>query len=412
MKHVIFLGDGMADYPVEALDGRTPLEAAVHPAMDELARRGRLGLTVTIPEGMPTGSDVANLSVMGIDPTVCYSGRSPLEAVSMGIELADTDVTYRCNLVTLAGDGALEEAVMLDHSAGEIESHEAAALISVMRNRFGGDALALHAGVSYRHCLVLHDAEDGAVTEPPHDILTRPVKPFLPSGANAPLLREMMEYAWAVLRDHPVNRARAAQGRNPANAVWFWGEGRRPSLPSFAQKYGVTGSIISAVDLLHGIGLCMGLRSVEVPGATGNAQTDFAAKGRRAVEALQSGSDFIYIHVEAPDECGHQGQLQEKIWCIEQLDKKIVAPVMEYLQGCGEDYSVLLMPDHPTPLALRTHTRDAVPFALFDSRDAQSGGGLRFTEADAGKTSIIAPAAYRLMDALMRGKDFFPFISK
>ncbi|MEG1810367.1 MAG: cofactor-independent phosphoglycerate mutase [Clostridia bacterium] len=403
MKYVVFLGDGMADYPIAALDGKTPLEAAKHPAMDELARRGTLGLARTIPNGMPKGSDVANLSVMGYDPKSCYSGRSPFEAVNIGVQLDATDVTYRCNLVTLSGSEHVENAVMADYSAGEISSDEAAQLIELMNERFEDAATRFYPGVSYRHCLVLKDAKDGALLTPPHDISGKPVRDYLPSGEHGSMLNGMMEYAYSVLRDSPVNKARVSQGKNPANCVWFWGEGRKPILPSFEQKYGVRGGVISAVDLLHGIGRCAGLRSIHVPNVTGNYHTDFAAKGRAAIEALSTDCDFVYIHVEAPDECGHHGELPEKVWSIEQIDSKIVVPVMQYLDNSTEDYAVLLMPDHPTPISILTHADDPVPFALY--RKGDSGGcARRFTEADASATGVFKERAHELMDQLMMGR--------
>lgn len=400
MKSVVFLADGMADRPVEELAGMTPLEKASTPNMDALAQNGLFGLVRTVPEGMPPGSDTANLSVFGYDPKKWYTGRSPLEAVSMGIDLSETDVTYRCNFVTLSRADSMEDAVMDDYSAGEISTEEAAELVEFLNVRFHTARTHLFPGISYRHCLVHYDAETGAVLTPPHDISGRPIKDYLPHGQYAGLLRAMMEYSYEVLRDHPVNARRVIEGKAPATAVWLWGEGRKPSLPTFQEKYGVRGSVISAVDLIQGIGLCAGLRVIRVEGATGNYHTDFAAKGRAAIEALREGDDFVYIHVEAPDECGHRREVSEKVYSIEQIDHKIVAPVMEYLKGCGEDYSVLLMPDHPTPLDLRTHTSDPVPFALFRKGDC----GLeprRFTEKQALSAGVYLSDGYTLMDRLL-----------
>ena len=403
MKSVVFLADGMADRPVEELAGMTPLEKASTPNMDALAQNGLFGLVRTVPEGMPPGSDTANLSVFGYDPKKWYTGRSPLEAVSMGIDLSETDVTYRCNFVTLSRADCMEDAVMDDYSAGEISTEEAAELVEFLNVRFHTARTHLFPGISYRHCLVHYDAETGAVLTPPHDISGRPIKDYLPHGQYAGLLRAMMEYSYEVLRDHPVNARRVIEGKAPATAVWLWGEGRKPSLPTFQEKYGVRGSVISAVDLIQGIGLCAGLRVIRVEGATGNYHTDFAAKGRAAIAALREGDDFVYIHVEAPDECGHRREVSEKVYSIEQIDHKIVAPVMEYLKGCGEDYSVLLMPDHPTPLDLRTHTSDPVPFALFRKGDC----GLeprRFTEKQALSAGVYLSDGYTLMDRLLGKK--------
>ncbi len=403
MKSVVFLADGMADRPVDELAGMTPLEKASTPNMDALAQNGLFGLTRTVPEGMPPGSDTANLSVFGYDPRKWYTGRSPLEAVSMGVELSETDVAYRCNFVTLSSAQSMEEAVMEDYSAGELSTGEAAELVDFLNVRFHTARTHLFPGITYRHCLVHYDAETGAVLTPPHDISGKPVREYLPHGQYAGLLRSMMEYSYEVLRDHPVNVRRVIEGKPPATAVWFWGEGRKPSLPTFQEKYGVRGSVISAVDLIQGIGLCAGLRVIRVEGATGNYHTDFAAKGRAAIEALREGDDFVYIHVEAPDECGHRHEISEKVYSIEQIDHKIIAPVMDYLRGCGEDYSVLLMPDHPTPLDIRTHTSEPVPFALMRKGDC----GLeprRFTEKQALSAGVYLSDAYTLMDRLLGKK--------
>ncbi len=401
MKYVIFLGDGMADTPVAELGGRTPLAVAKHPHMDRLASAGVMGLVRTVPAGMKPGSDTANLSVMGYDPEIYYSGRSPLEAASIGIDLAPEDVAYRCNFVTLAGEGGLSDAVMEDYSAGEISSAEARQLVEVINARFASDRVHLYPGVSYRQCLVLKGAETGAVLTPPHDISGQSVKGRLPEGTNAALLKAMMEYACETLGRHPVNLERVRQGKRPANAVWFWGEGRRPALAPFESLYGLHGAVISAVDLIQGIGKCAGMRVIPVPGATGNYHTDFAAKGRAAIEALSTDCDFVYIHVEAPDECGHQRQIPEKVYSIEQIDEKIVAPVMEYLSRCGEDHAVLVLPDHPTPLAIRTHTGDPVPFILYRSNEAETGGPkVRYCEETAAETGVFVQRGDSLMNLL------------
>ncbi len=401
MKYVVFLGDGMADEPIEELGGRTPLAVANHPHLDRIASDGVMGMTVTIPEDMPAGSDVANLAAIGVDPSSCYTGRSPLEAVSLGISLGPDDVTYRCNLVTLSDEASLDDKTMLDYSAGEISSEEAAQLIAVMQQKFGSDRIEFHPGVSYRHCLVLRGAKTGGEKTPPHDITNQPVRRHLPEGANAPLLLEMMQYSLEAFRDHPVNLARRAAGKNPALCVWFWGEGTRPKLEPFETLYGVRGGMISAVDLLHGIGLSMGLRSIPVEGATGNFHTNFAEKGQAAIRALCSDCDFVYIHVEAPDECGHQAQLREKIWSIEQIDEKIVGPVMNYLEHCGEAWAVLAMPDHPTPIAVRTHTRTPVPFALLRS-GSPAGIPVHYCEEAAKAGGVFVPHAYELMGSLTK----------
>ncbi len=401
MKSVVFLGDGMADYPIAALDNMTPLERACHPGMDFLAQNGLFGLARTVPKGMPPGSDTANLSVFGYDPEVYYSGRSPLEAASMGIPLDIADVTYRCNTVTVSDAADLADADMIDYSAGEISTEESRQLIEYLRDRIAREGLELHPGISYRHCLVLRSGADGAKLTPPHDITGKPVREHLPAGQNAELLMEIMRCSYKILKDHPVNLARMAAGKNPANCVWFWGEGRKPDLTPFDEKFGVgRGAVISAVDLIHGIGRCAGLESIEVANITGNYHTDFAAKGRAAIEALKNGCEMVYIHVEAPDECGHHGEINEKVWSIEQIDEKIIQPVLDYLRSTGEPFSALLMPDHPTPIAKLTHTDEPVPFALYRSGESRTGGA-RFTESKAAETGVYIEKACDLMGMLV-----------
>ena len=402
MKHVVFLGDGMADYPVPELGEKTPLEASEHPAMDEIAKHGILGLTKTVPQGMAAGSDVANIAVLGFDPAACYTGRSPLEAVSMGVALKEDDMAFRCNLVTLSGD--LDSGIMEDYSAGEISNEEAVELIRVMQDHFDGEKCHFYPGISYRHCLVLHGAEDAGACTPPHDILGKPAFEHLPKGSNRELMLEMIRYSNEVFPNHPVNLGRVARGLRPANSVWFWGGGRRPAMEKFENKYGVKGAVVAAVDLLKGIGLAAGMEAPVVPGATGGLHTDFAAKGRAAIQALSEGCDFVYIHVESPDECGHQGLPKEKVWSIGEFDRFVVAPVMEWLKGCGEPYSVLLMPDHPTPVALRTHVADPIPFAMLCSEALKEHPNRRFTEACAKQTGCFVPAAHTLMGTLIAGQ--------
>lgn len=404
MKCVIFLGDGMADEPIAELGGKTPLEVAKHPNMDRIATDGVMGMSVTVPDNLPAGSDIANLSIIGVDPSKCYTGRSPLEAVSMGVTLGENDVTYRCNLVTLSGEKTLSERTMLDYCAGEISSAEAAQLIAVMQQRFGSDKIEFHPGVSYRHCLVLRGGSTGAKLVPPHDISGRKLgENYIPQGINSDLLLEMMAYATEAFHNHPVNLARIAQGKNPATSVWFWGEGTRPKLHNFEQQYGLRGAMISAVDLLQGIGLSMGMKVIPVEGATGNYHTNFKGKGEAAIKALQEDCDFVYIHVEAPDECGHQAQLKEKIWSIEQIDSQIIGPVMAALEQSGEDWAVMVAPDHPTPIALKTHTRTPIPFAYCKNR--QKGTQPRqYNEMTAQGTGVFVPKAHELLGRLLSEK--------
>ena len=404
MKYVVFLGDGMADLPVEELNNLTPLDCAAHPGMDLIAQKGRFGMTQTIPQGMPAGSDVANMSVLGYDPRVYYSGRSPFEALSIGIDLQPEDVTYRCNLVSLSDEEQMEDASMIDYSAGEIDSDTARENIAWMQKTFNSEKIAFYPGISYRHCLVLRDAAAGAQTVPPHDISGKPIREYLPKGINADLLRKMMEFSYQELNKLPVNKERSEKGLNSANAVWLWGEGRKPSLPSFKNKYNVRGGMISAVDLLQGIAKSVELEKIDVKNITGNYHTDFAAKGKAAIQALEKGFEFVYIHVEAPDECGHHGELKEKIWSIEQIDQFIIQPVMQYLENRNEDFGVLVMPDHPTPLKILTHSSDPVPFAMYFKGD-QERRDVRFTERDARKTGIFEPEAFQLMNKLIK-KDY------
>ena len=402
MKYVVIVGDGMADHPVPELDGRTPLDVAKHPHMDKLARQGCFGLARTVPEGMTPGSDTANLSVFGYDPRRYYSGRSPLEAASIGIQLGVRDVAYRCNFVTLSDADSLDDAVMRDYSAGEIRSEEAKQLVDALNAELSDDHARLHAGVSYRQCFVLSPGETGAQLSQPHDLSGKSVRGQLPEGANAALLRRWMGRARAILSGHPVNRERALRGENPANAIWFWGEGRRPMLPNFYEKTGLTGAVISAVDLVQGIGLCAGMRVIPVEGATGTYRTNYAGKANAARDALKGGCDYVYLHLEGPDECGHQHQVQQKIYAIEQIDKQVLGPLLEYLEAGDEAYCLLLMPDHPTPLTLMTHTAEPVPFVLYRKGDRQNRD-CRYTESDAEAGGVFVADGHSLIDRMMAG---------
>ena len=401
MKYVVVLGDGMADYPVEELGGMTPLDVANHPAMDYIAQNGEFGMVRTVPEGMKPGSDTANLSVFGYDPKIYYSGRSPLEAASLGIELSPEDVTYRCNFVTLSGEGGLEELTMADYSAGEISSEEAAQLVAFLNERLAKDDVRLYPGFSYRHCLVMRAAEDGAELTPPHDITGKPTRGKLPKGRNAELLLAWMETAYALLKDHPVNRARVAAGKNPANCIWFWGEGRKPALTPFAEKTGLKGAVVSAVDLVQGIGKCADMRILHVEGATGTYLTNFTGKMQAAYDALMDGCDYVYIHMEGPDECGHQHQVREKVYSIEQIDEKVLMPLMYKLGESGEPFTILLLPDHPTPLSLRTHVGDPVPYVIYHCGDA-ANRAVRYCERDAKTTGVFVEEGYTLLDRMMQ----------
>lgn len=404
MKYIVILGDGMADLPVKELGNKTPLDCAKHPNMDFIATNGVCGLAKTVPQGMPPGSDTANLSAMGYDPKVYYTGRSPLEAVSMGIELALTDVTYRCNTVILSDEENYEDSTMVDYSCGEIPTEESSQIIRDLNEQFKKEDITLYSGISYRHCLVLKDAKDGAKTTPPHDILDKKVRDHLPMGPNADLLLSMMKRSRALLKNHPINKDRIARGLPPVSSVWFWGEGRKPNLTPFEEKYHVKGSVVSAVDLIKGIGICAGLNSIDVEGATGTVHTNFEGKAQAAIDALKSGSDFVYVHLEAPDECGHQHDIENKVRSIELIDEKIIAPIMKAMKDAGEEFSIMVLPDHPTPLDLRTHTSDPVPFALYRSNVPQKSGVTAYNETTAKATGVYVEQGYQLMEMLISGK--------
>ena len=398
MKYIVILCDGMADEPLEELDGRTPLEAARTVNMDRLAADSEIGMVRTVPEGMAPGSDTANLSVIGYDSRKYYSGRSPLEALSIGAEMGEKDVSFRCNLVTLSEEeDRYEDRVILDHSSGEIPTEEAAALVEALREGLGREGYTFYVGTSYRHLLI---QKDGKVTDltPPHDILTKRIGEYLPED---PVLREMMVRSYEILKDHPVNVKRRAEGKNPANSAWFWGAGTRPALPSFEEKTGVKGAMISAVDLLKGIAAGSGMHNIIVEGANGGLHTNYAGKARAAVKALtEDGYDFVYVHIEAPDEMGHQGSAEDKIKAIEYIDDQVIGPVADALRGAGGDFRMLILPDHPTPVRVRTHTSDPVPYLLYDSTKAQEGCSV-YSEKTGRESGKMLEEGYRLIDHLL-----------
>lgn len=396
MKYVVILGDGMADHPVESIGGKTPLEVAKKPMIDALAAKGEVALCNTIPEGMSPGSDTANLSVMGYDPKIYYTGRSPLEAVSMGIEMAESDICFRCNIVTLSEDGAYEDKKMIDHSASEITTEEAAELINVIDEAFSDSAKKFYPGVSYRHALVWKEGSAKVSLIPPHNILEQKITDYLPAGDNAALMLEFQKKSYELLNNHPVNLARAERGLNKANSIWIWGEGTKPSLTAFKEKFGKKGAMISAVDLLKGIAIAAEMDSIDVIGATGTINTNYQGKVEACLDTLAEGNDFVYVHVEAPDECGHQGNLQEKIKAIELLDEKVVKPIYDGLTASGEDFRLLIMPDHPTPIALRTHTSEPVPYVLYDSRKDQDSGRT-YSEKEGAVAGVTFDKGHELM---------------
>lgn len=394
MKYIVVLGDGMADQPVAALGGKTPLEAAVTPVMDALASMGTLGTVQNVPAGMAPGSDVANLSVLGYDPAANYSGRSPLEALSVGVAMDDDDVIFRSNLVTLTENQPYDQKIILDHSSGEISTADADVLMDAIRREFNSSRFRFYTGTSYRHILVWKQGRLSPL-EPPHDHLGHAIGPYLPQEA---VLREMMERSYEILNNHPLNLARAAAGKHKANSLWFWGAGTKPQVQSFREKTGLTGAMISAVDLLKGIAVGAGMRVYNVPGATGSIDTNFEGKAQAAVDALlKDGCDFAYIHVEAPDEMGHQGRIQDKVKSIEYLDNRLIAPIKAAMEAAGEDYRMLILPDHPTPLAIRTHTADPVPYLIYDST-RQKRKRDRLTEESARQADNFQPDGYKLLE--------------
>jgi 2,3-bisphosphoglycerate-independent phosphoglycerate mutase len=398
MKYVILIGDGMADEPCPELDGRTPLEAADTPHMDALAGRGELGLARTVPPGMPPGSDVANLSIMGYDPARYHTGRAPIEAASLGVELADDEVAFRCNLVTLEPSDT--DVTMIDYSAGHVPTEEAARLIAALDERLGDDGRSFTAGVSYRHLLVWRDGPLNAESLPPHDFTQQSVGQFFQAQGDTALVADLVRQSWEILPDHPVNQKRRADGLNPANSIWLWGQGTRPRMPTLAQRFGLTGAVISAVDLVRGLGVLAGLETILVPGATGWLDTDYAGKVAAALAAL-SRLDLALVHVEAPDEAGHSGQLDLKLQAIADFDARVVGPMVAGLEDVGP-YRLLVMCDHPTPLSVRTHTSDPVPFVIFDStRPGEYSQG--YSEAEARRTELMLEAGYDLMARLVKG---------
>ena len=409
MKYLVLLGDGMADLPVSELIDRTPLEAAFKPCADRIAGSSLCGMVRTIPSGMEPGSGPANMAVMGFDPSVYYTGRSPIEAVSLGIDMRPEDVVFRCNLVTLARpyEGAdYNEFRMEDYSAGEITTAEAAELIRTLDLECSTESIRFYPGRSYRHCMVWRNGPQDCALTPPHDISGKVIANHLPEGDKADVLRRLMIRSEQVLREHPVNIRRRESGKRTADSIWLWGQGTRPQLPSFRSVYGKSGAVISAVDLVFGIGRLIGLDILEVPGATGTLNTDYTGKANAAIRAFESGTEFVYLHVEAPDECGHQGDRFGKVQAIERIDKDILGPVIDWLEMnktlTGEGYRVLFLPDHPTPVDIRTHTDEPVPFLLFDCNKSVGNGANAYNETEAAKTGLVFESGPALLSYLMR----------
>ncbi|MDY2627775.1 MAG: cofactor-independent phosphoglycerate mutase [Lachnospiraceae bacterium] len=399
MKYVVVLGDGMADKPIEELDNKTPLEYAQTPVMDEMAAKSEIGLAYTIPDGMKPGSDTANLAVLGYYPRKYYTGRSPLEALSIGVPMKDTDIALRCNIVTLSEDEErYEDKRILDHSSGEISTEEADILIQAVKEVFQNEEFQFYTGTSYRHLLIWNKGEVLDFTQP-HDVLGQVIGQYLPEKES---FRYMMEKSYEILNNHPVNIKRAEQGLNKANSLWFWGAGTKPGLSSFEEKTGKKGAMISAVDLLKGIAVGAGMKVIEVPGANGSLHTNYEGKAQAAVDVLTKDDyDFVYIHLEAPDEMGHQGSVQKKVQSIEYLDGRVIGAVKKGLEDAGVDFRMLVMPDHPTPIWCRTHTSDPVPYMIYDS-SKDMGAGLLYTEKEAERSGIEEKEGYRLIEKLLQ----------
>jgi 2,3-bisphosphoglycerate-independent phosphoglycerate mutase len=408
MKYIILLGDGMADRPHAQLGGKTCLQAAKTPNLDQLATLGEVGMVHTVPEGFPPGSDVANLSVMGYDPRKYFTGRSPLEAASIGVELAPDDIAFRCNLVTLriissksSSAGTGRRAIMEDFSAGHITTQEARLLIEEIDSKLGNDRIRFYPGVSYRHLMVWKGGKDKIECTPPHDIQDKDIQDYLPCGEGDNIIRELMESSLDLLPGHPVNKARQESGKRQANSIWLWGQGRRPTMPTFREKYGLEGSMISAVDLTKGLGIYAGFDVVNVPGATGWIDTNYVGKAEHALWALKT-KDIVYLHVEAPDEAGHTGDLKNKIKAIEDFDEFVVGNIVHGMKQFDE-YRILALPDHPTPVELRTHSADPVPFVIYDNTKERTGGPVTYDETIADrKDALVFKDGYTLMDHFLQ----------
>lgn len=396
MKYVVILGDGMADLPIKELGDKTLLQVAKKPNIDGLALKGEVALVDTIPKGMSPGSDTANLSVLGYDPLKCYTGRSPLEAVSMGIEMKEQDICYRCNLVTLSEEEPYDKKRIIDHSASEITTKESHELMKVIDEAFSDEVKKFYPGISYRHALIWEKGSTEVDLTPPHNILERRITEYLPKGVHADVLYEMQKKSYELLNEHPINIERAKRGLNKANAIWIWGEGTKPSLDAFTDKFGKKGAMISAVDLLKGIAIAAKMTSIDVEGADGSIHTNYEGKVSACIEALKSGYDFVYVHIEAPDECGHRGEMDNKIKAIELIDEKVVKPIVEGLTALGDDFRLLILPDHPTPIVLRTHTSDPVPYTLYDSRIMKQEGHV-YDEVEAAKSGVKFKKGHELM---------------
>ncbi len=402
MKYLVLIPDGMADDKIASLGNKTPMEKADKKTMDALAAVSLVGTVSNVPNGMVPESDTANMAILSFDPKIYSKGRSPLEAVSMGIEMKPDETAYRCNVVTLSDDGDYDSKIILDHSADEITTPEADLLIKALDEKLGNEYRKFYTGVSYRHCLIWKNGNDKYDFMRPHDILGKCIGEYLPKKDNGgEEFYSLMRDSFDILNHHPVNEERRRRGLKPANSAWLWSPGKKPQLPSFKDKWGLDGTVISAVDLIKGIGLCAGMRSIDVDGATGNVHTNYDGKANAAINAFKDGADYVYVHVEGPDECGHRAELENKVISIEMIDKKILRPVYDYLRSTGEDFKIMILPDHPTPIRLRTHTIDPVPFMIYSSKETNSGVD-KFCEETAADKNFYIANGYNLMDLLLK----------
>jgi 2,3-bisphosphoglycerate-independent phosphoglycerate mutase len=398
MKYIIVLGDGMSDEPILELGNKTPLMVADTPSIDALAKKSQVGIVHTIPKGMKPGSDTANLSVLGYDPSIYYSGRSPLEALSIGVDMKDTDIAIRCNLVTLSEGGAYQDKTIIDHSSGEISTEDAAVLMEAIKKEFDNEVYKYYVGTSYRHLTIWEHGEVTYLAQP-HDILGKTIGEYLP---KEPALRQMMIKSYDIINNHPLNLERSKKGLNKANSIWFWGAGTKPALSSFEEKNHKKGAMISAVDLLKGIAVGAGMKVVEVTGANGTLHTNYEGKAEAALRVLlEENYDFAYIHIEAPDEMGHQGSITNKIKAIEYLDQRVIKPIIEGMDKSGEHYRMLIMPDHPTPIHCRTHTDDPVPYLLYDNK-VDKENSYQYNEIEAKKSGLVILEGHTIIDSLFQ----------
>lgn len=402
MKYLVLLGDGMADMPLDELQGKTPMEAAKKPLMDYMAAKGEVGMVNITPPGCKGGSDVGNLSAMGYDPRIYLTGRAPLEAAAMGIKMNDTDIALRCNLACVSDEKNYEDKIMVDYSSDEITTEEASQLIETLNEELSSDILEFYAGISYRHILIIHGGNSNVTLTPPHDITGKKVLDHLPNGDGGAILLDLMKKSHEILKNHPVNLKRKAEGKHMANTCWFWGVGSKPGLSPFKEKYGLSGAAVTAVDLVRGIARLADMEAYDVEGATGTLETNFMGKARAALTAFDEGHDFCYLHFEAPDECGHRGEVSRKVKSIEMLDT-VLTFVVNGLRARKEDYGVLIMPDHPTPISTGTHSSAPVPYAIYYSNNERNSGVTNLCERTAENTGVVQDVGFDLLGRFFKG---------